>query len=412
MTDQLDALRFSIVAAVQQELTRYSQQVSTEVQRLRDDIAAERSARMRTDEQLRALAPVLERASAVSGSVGPELEQALDERLGEFSVQNKRRYDELDARIGRVADEATVGLVAAVESAARPVVKQLEHRQDRVEADLGTFDRSLRKFDDQAARMVEHFNAVIEATETRMDEVSAQVADEIGARLASLATRLDDVSAQAARQQAEVSNAVGARVDQAEDRINDRILTAEARINENMGQRVADIDAYVGRVSAGLDDAVTMLSDRIGAADARFAEVDGVFAALDQRLAGLDVDAIDEMKDRVAGIAGEIELLRIEVERFQASMGDTMDKTVIRIAEVEAAMQEHYMDVSTAVQLDRLEEVERALIALDPDQFVRRTDVATAPPPAPAAPPAPPALTAPAATNGSAPFGPPVNAQH
>jgi hypothetical protein len=51
-----------------------------------------------------------------------------------------------------------------------------------------------------------------------------------------------------------------------------------------------------------------------------------------------------------------------------------MDKTVGRIVELETQMQEQHMDVETAVQLERLEEVERALLALDPNQFVRRTD--------------------------------------
>jgi len=37
-------------------------------------------------------------------------------------------------------------------------------------------------------------------------------------------------------------------------------------------------------------------------------------------------------------------------------------------------LQEQHLDVETAVQLERLEEVERALIALDPSQFVRRND--------------------------------------
>jgi hypothetical protein len=32
------------------------------------------------------------------------------------------------------------------------------------------------------------------------------------------------------------------------------------------------------------------------------------------------------------------------------------------------------MDVSAAVQLERLEELERAVIELNPDQFVRKTD--------------------------------------
>ena len=363
MTDQSDATRSSIVAAVQQELTRFNQQVSTEVQRLQSELATERAARVKSEEAVRSLLP------------------AIEQRLAEFTGQTKRRHDELDHRIGRVADEANVGLAAAVESAARPVVKQLEHRQAQLEQDLATVDRSVRKFDQQASTMVQHVNAMTAATEARLDEVSDQVAEQLDGRLASLAVRMDEVSAQAARQQAEVSNVVGARVDQAEDRINERIITAEARVNDTVGQRVADIDAYVGRVSAGLDDAVAMLSDRIAGADARFADVNRSIDAMGSRLDGLDVDVIDEMKDRVGGLAGEVELVRIEVERFQKSMGDTVDKAVGRIVELEAQLQEHHMDVDTATQLERLEEVERALLALDPSQFVRADSAGLTPPP-------------------------------
>ncbi len=381
MTDQTDP-RSSIVAAVQQELNRFSKQVSTEVQRLHNELAAERAARIKSEETVKALLP------------------AIEQRLGEFTAQTKRRHDELDLRIGRVADENNAGLAAAVESAARPVVKQLEHRQAQLEQDLAAVDRSVRKFDGQAGALVQHVNAVTEATQARLDEMSDQVAEQLDGRLSSLSIRMDEVSAQAARQQAEVSNAVGARVDQAEDRINDRILTAEARINDTVGQRVADIDAYVGRVSAGLDDAVSMLNDRIAGVESRFDDVNRAIDAMGARLDSVDVDAIDEMKDRVASAAGEVELVRIEVERFQKSMGESMDKTVGRIVELETQMQEQHMDVETAVQLERLEEVERALLALDPSQFVRRTE--NSPPPAgtasnPASPLTPPTPFAPQA---------------
>jgi hypothetical protein len=43
----------------------------------------------------------------------------------------------------------------------------------------------------------------------------------------------------------------------------------------------------------------------------------------------------------------------------------------LRLTEVETQLQDQAMDTETAVQLERLEEVERALIALDPSQFVR-----------------------------------------
>ena len=269
MTNQLEAVRNSVVAAVQQELTRYNQVVSAEIQRLQTEVSAERAARERTEEQLASLANA-----------------------------TQRRQEEVDDRIGRVADEVNVGLAAAVESAAGPIVRQLEHRQDALETTLTTLDRTVRKFDGQAGQIVEHINAVTEATEARIDEVVDEVAQQTVSRVAGLSARLDEVSAQAARQQSEVSNAVGQRVDQAEARINERIQTTEGRINEETGARIADIDAYVGRVSVSLDEAVTMLSDRIAGADARFTEIDAALQEFAARLDSVDVDALDELKDR------------------------------------------------------------------------------------------------------------------
>jgi hypothetical protein len=43
----------------------------------------------------------------------------------------------------------------------------------------------------------------------------------------------------------------------------------------------------------------------------------------------------------------------------------------MRLTKVETQLQNESLDTETAVQLDRLEEVERALIALDPSHFVR-----------------------------------------
>jgi chromosome segregation ATPase len=407
-TEQTDEVQASVIAAVQRELNSFSDQVSTEVQRLRTEMAADRAARVHLEEQLIALTPAVERASAGNSAFQSEIQRALEERLTEFATLNKRRHEEMDARIGRVVDEANIGLAAAVESAARPIIKQVEHRQENLERELGTLDKNLRKFDDQAARMVTHFNDVTRATEVRMTDVAAQVAAELDERLSGLGTRVDEISAQAARQQSEVANTVGSRVDQAEDRINDRILATESRINEDIGQRVADIDAYVGRVSAGLDESVVMLSDRIAAVDRKFEEVNRSFDDLDTRLAAVDVDAIDEMKDKVASALGSAEILRIEMERFQATIGDTIDKTNMRLVELETAIQDQALDVDTAIQLERLEEVERAIIALDPAQFVRRNEINVAgnPPASNGTPTSTPNVFA------AAPFSPPVNGTH
>lgn len=415
MTMQQDDVQTSIIAAVQRELNNFSDQVSNEVARLRAEMAADRTARSQLEDQLRALAPAVERAHELNLAFQSDIQRALEERLTEFATLNKRRHEEMDARIGRVVDEANIGLASAVESAARPIIKQVEHRQELLEREVGTLDKNLRKFDDQAARMVTHFNDVTRATENRMNEVSAQVAGDIDVRLSGLSVRLDEISAQSARQQSEVSNIVGNRVDQAEDRINDRILTTEARVREEVGQRIADIDAYVGRVSVGLDESVAMLSDRITGMDRKFDEVDRGFAEIEHRLGLIDIDAIDEMKDRVASALGEAELLRIEMERFQKSIGEVIDKTNLRMVDLEALVHDQALDVDTAVQLERLEEVERAIIALDPAQFVRRNELAGSAAPAADrlafdAPPPPSGSTA--FSSSLSQFSPPVNGQH
>ena len=63
------------------------------------------------------------------------------------------------------------------------------------------------------------------------------------------------------------------------------------------------------------------------------------------------------------------------MERFQKTIGETIDKTNMRLVELETAVQDQALDVDTAIQLERLEEVERAIIALDPAQFVRRDEL-------------------------------------
>jgi chromosome segregation ATPase len=411
MTTQSDDVQASVIAAVQRELNSFSDQVSAEVQRLRTEMAADRAARSDLEAQLLDLAPAVERASAGNAAFQAEIQRAIEERLIEFATLNKRRHEEMDARLGRVVDEANVGLAAAVESAARPIIKQVEHRQENLERELGTLDKNLRKFDDQAARMVTHFNDITRATEVRMNEVSERIAGDMDVRLSGLGSRIDEISAQSARQQSEISNIVGTRIDQAEDRINDRLLATEARMNEDIGQRVADIDAYVGRVSAGLDDSVVMLSDRIAAVDRKFEEVDRSFDDINARLAAVDIDAIDDMKDKVASALGSAEILRIEMERFQKTIGETIDKTSMRLVELETAIQDQALDVDTAIQLERLEEVERAIIALDPAQFVRRNEINGS---GPAGSPAGMPMPSPNGKNAfaAAPFSPPVNGTH
>lgn len=372
MSEEIQEMQRQIVNAVQQELTRFSGDVATNIAQLREEISAGSAARAELEQQVQALAGALERSQAANATYRTELQQLLEARLTEFSAATKKRHDEMNVRLGRVVDEANVGITAAVESAARPILKQIEHRQDAVETDVRALDGSIRKFDEQAGQMVNHINSVTTAIDARLERITADVNGSFDERFATVVMRIDEVSATAARQQAEVSNIVGTRVDASEERITERMLGLETRLGDEIGQRVADIDAHVGRIGAGLDDAVITLNDRIAKADARFTEVEAEFAAIREDLANVDADAIDEIKEKVSSALGQAELVRIEMDRFQETIKENLDQTAVRLTEIETTVQDQHMDVETAVQLERLEEVERAVLMLDPDIIAER----------------------------------------
>ncbi len=374
MSEEIQEMQRQIVAAVQQELTRFSGEVAVNLKALTDEVAAGVTARAELEHQVRSLAGALESSQAANTQYQTELQNVLESQLNEFGSATKKRHDEMNTRLGRVIDEANVGIASAVESAARPVVKQLEHRQDALESEVRNLDGSIRKFDDQAGQMVKHINQVTAAIDARLERVQSDVLGSFDDRMTSMVMRIDEVSAFAARQQSEVSNLIGDRVDSSETRINERMLGLETRMNEEIGQRVADIDAHVGRIGVGLDEAVDALNDRIAKADAKFTDVETNIASLREQMENVDEEAIDEMKDKISSALGQAELVRIEMERFQETITGNLENTAVRLTEIETTVQEQSMDVATAVQLERLEEVERAVLMLDPDIIRSRDD--------------------------------------
>ena len=420
--------------AVQTTLDQFGESVRAAFDGLRAQLEHEQTARTQLTEQVQALTIMIERAGngAASEETLYQLTK-VNRRMDAADADARVRQQEADDRIVRVVQDVQSSLPAIVEAAVAPAIRPTINRQDEVERDLKNLRTSLEKFDSQAARMVSHVVEVttslseqvdssvsglnqdvaerVSGFERRIDEVlavaakrdaevraviakqveevesrvngrvattEARINEEFGQRIADVdayigrvSAGLDEVMAEAAKRDAEVRAVIAKQVEEVEDRVNGRAATTEARINEELGQRIADVDVYIGRVSVGLDESITVLNNRIASSDSRLGTYDAKFDAMAKALEDVDAEVIDDLKDRVRSAAGEAELVRIEMERFQASMGETFDKAMFRLTEVETQLQDQAMDTETAVQLERLEEVERALIALDPSQFVR-----------------------------------------
>jgi uncharacterized protein YicC (UPF0701 family) len=364
MTSEIDEFRKGLVAAVQAELERHASAVVAEVDRLREDGQRER-AEMRREfrEHIAAIASAVEQTQAKAEAYTDQSRSTIEQRISDAESRQTRRID-----------DATSGLDGVIAEAVRPVVGGLRDDYEAMSRKVDGLDTNLRKFDEQAARMVTYFNEMTQAMEQRTAELSEQLQTNVEGRLSTLTVRFDESESSTRRMQTETTQMVAARLSEIEDRLNERVLAAEVRVKEDAGTRIADIDAHVGRVTAGLDTTLTALNDRMAGLDGRFDAIDDRMATLRDEMSQIDSKELDELKEKMSTAIGEAVLVRIDMERLEKSLAERFDTVALRVTDVESQLADNAADVGTSVQLERLEELERAVIEIDPSKFVTRSE--------------------------------------
>jgi len=364
MTSESDDFRQSLVAAVQAELERHASAVVAEVDRLRTDGRNELAElRDEVGQQIGTLTQTLEQLQARAESYTDRTREGLEQRLDESETRQTRRLDDVAG-----------GMEGLVQEAVRPLMADVDDQQAALSTRVEGLDTNLRKFDEQAARMVTYFNEVSQQMETRQDQLSDTLKTDIATQIDGLKKLVEDNDSTVRRFQNDVGQSVTQKLNDAEDRFNNRLLAAEGRVREESGQKIADIDAHVGKVSQSLDDTMTVLNERVAALDDRFVEVGRRIDEVEKSVGGIDEEVIDELKDKMSSAVGEAMLVRIEMERLEKGVNEKTDTLVVRMTDMETQLQDATMDVSTAVQLDRLEEIERSLLEIDPTKFVLKNE--------------------------------------
>jgi len=352
------------VAAVQAELERHASAVVAEVDRLRTDGQRER-AELRDEftQQVSSLSQAIENLQLRSEGYTDRTREVLEQRLEQTENRQTRRLDDVAGALEGLVHEAV-----------RPLMADVGDRQEALATRVEGLDANLRKFDEQAARMVTYFNDVSQQMEARQDELSDTLKTDIATQIEGLTKLVEENDSAVRRFQNEVGQSVSQKLNDAEDRFNNRLLAAESRMKEESGQKIAEIDAHVGKVSSNLDDTMTVLNDRVFALDGRFDEVDRRIDEVEASIGDIDQQVLDDLKEKMSAAVGEAMLVRIEMERLEKGVSEKTDTLTVRMTEVETQLQDATMDVSTAVQLDRLEEVERALLEIDPTKFVLKNE--------------------------------------
>jgi len=373
MSSEIDEFRQSLVAAVQAELERHASAVVAEVDRLRAEGRQERAA-LKADlaQQVSVLVQTIEQLQARSEIYTDRSREALEQRLEESESRQTRRLDDVAS-----------GLEGLAQQALRPLMADIGLQQDAVVKRVDGLDSNLRKFDEQAARMVTYFNDVSQQVEARQDALTATLKTDIATQIDALKKLVEENDSAVRRFQNEVGQSVTQKINDSEDRFNNRLLAAESRVKDDAGQKIAEIDAHVGKVARGLDETMLVLNERVAGVDDRFVLINRRMDELEKSAGGIDTKVIDELKEKMSSAVGEAMLVRIEMERLEKGVNEKTDSLMVRMTEAETQLQDATMDVSTAVQLDRLEEIERSLLELDPSKFVlKNQSVKNFPPPA------------------------------
>ena len=182
MTSEIDEFRSSLVAAVQAELERHASAVVAEVDRLREeDKKARNSMRAELNDQLKALGAAVEQMNVRHEVTLEKQRTAFDQRLTESEARQTRRIDDMAASLEGLA-----------RAAAAPLMQEMRDEQEALIRKVDALDANLRKFDEQAARMVTYFNDVSQSMEARQDELSEQLKVDIAARLDTVQTLVED----------------------------------------------------------------------------------------------------------------------------------------------------------------------------------------------------------------------------
>ena len=372
-----EILAASIAGAVERQLTQYMSTMSQQVEATRQSAETARlEMQAEFAAQLEALTTRLDANQQANDRYQGALQAALEERLAEFANHQHQTLTTINSKLASLPSLVQAELPTQFAVVSRGLRDYLEHKTTAIETQIDELHKSSRRFDEQAASIVAHINETVAALYRRMDDGDQAVSRTIEQRLGDLRGVVDQTGADVARQLAEHGQILSQRVDAIDMKMVDRAMAMEDRINEHNGVKIANLEASIGRVGAGFDDAMGALSKRIVDLEAMLLEAGDRMDRLAEDVAKVDEEALNAVKEQLSSAVGEAMLVRIEVDRFIATQDEKFDSTALRMSEIEAQLADT-MDVSEAVQLERLEEIERALIELNPNQFVRKVEASS-----------------------------------
>lgn len=396
------AFQRRIVEAVQTQLREYGNQLTAELEKVRSDLATERRRRAELEQQIAALAGGLEKSHDDNLRARQQLQSANDAKIEGLVTL----VDATVESVATISDDVVAAVESRVESRVEGRIAEAEERSKNVENRLAELDAQLADagpassaVEDRVVGLDTRLADVVAATagvQAHAAELDAKLTEAMAAttgadgRLAELGAQVTEVGERSSSVETRLAD-LETKITEGESSADDRFESRIAGVSAAFGARLDEMSATIETIADAdeRDQALAALrtdvEQRLGDVENRLAAVSDTIATLStgleevrSQLGAVDVEELDELRERMASAAGEAMLVRIDLERFQAKTDEALDASTIRMADLEAQLNAQAMDTEMAMQLERLEEIERALIELDPDQFVRVADIESA----------------------------------
>ncbi|MEY4229797.1 MAG: hypothetical protein RLZZ362_646 [Actinomycetota bacterium] len=294
--------------------------------------------------------------------------QAAEQRFTDLSTQQHRRFLELEQYVQQRFDqvEGATGIDAETMLEIRQTVRtDMERSFGEVRHRLDELVAADRRLDEQGASLGLRMINTAEALAQRIEQGDQQAAKTIDGHLSAMHRDLTLTIEGLAAQLHDRTITIQSKVDASESRGVDRSLALEGRIKEEQGRKIAELDAVLGRTTSGFDEAIIAVSRRVIDVENAMHDTDARLAEIAARVGTLDESVLDEFRQRVDHAVGEATLVRIEIDRLITSTQEHLDHSSVRLSQIEELVSDS-VDVSAAVQLERLDELERQVLLLAP----------------------------------------------
>lgn len=342
----LEEVATAILGAVEQQLSRYFTAMNRRMDTLQQTVEQQRHD---VEHRMREAANQQHRRFL-------ELEQYV-----------QQRFDQIEATTG-VDDETMLEIRQTVRSDIERSFGEVRHRIDELVA-------ADKRLDEQGAALGLRVINTAEALAKRIEAGDHQLAQTVEARVQAMHQDLTGALDGVAGQLHDRTTTLLGKIDASESRGVDRSLELEQRLKDELGRKAAEMDAGLGRAAAGFDEAMIAVSRRVLDLENTIHHTDMRIAELAAQVGKLDETVIEEFRAQVAHAMEAASSVRGELAAIAARNDEHIEESRARLAVMEEKV-EDALDVSTAVQLERLDELERQMVILEP--YVPTTPAAPA----------------------------------